>query len=87
MDFHSGFLLYIDTFLCALLPNIKIFKNYDIHTEIIAASIRHPLHVLNIAKAGADISTIPYKVYEQMVKHPLTDSGIEKFLKDWESVK
>lgn len=66
---------------------VKIFKNYDIHTEIIAASIRHPLHVLNIAKAGADISTIPYKVYEQMVKHPLTDSGIEKFLKDWESVK
>ena len=66
---------------------VEIFNNYDIHTEIIAASIRHPLHVVRIAKAGADIGTIPYKVYEQMVKHPLTDSGIEKFLEDWESVK
>ena len=66
---------------------VQIFDNYDIQTEIIAASVRHPLHVLQIAKAGADIATIPYKVYEQMVKHPLTDQGIQKFLKDWESVK
>lgn len=66
---------------------VTIFDNYDFDTEIIAASIRHPLHVKDIALTGADIATIPYKVFEQMVKHPLTDSGIEKFLKDWESVK
>lgn len=66
---------------------VTIFDNYDFDTEIIAASIRHPLHVKDIALTGADIATIPYKVFEQMVKHPLTDSDIEKFLKDWESVK
>lgn len=62
----------------------EIFYNYDIQTEIIAASIRHPMHVLNAAKAGAHISTIPYKVLSQMLKHPLTDSGIETFMKDYE---
>lgn len=66
---------------------VTIFDNYGIETEIIAASVRHPLHVVNIAKAGADIATIPYKVFEQMLKHPLTDSGIERFLKDWEGVE
>ena len=65
----------------------KIFYNYDIQTEIIAASVRHPIHLVECAKAGADIATIPYKVFNQMLKHPLTDIGIEKFLKDWESVK
>ena len=64
----------------------QIFYNYDIETEIIAASIRHPIHVLQSAKAGADIATIPYKVFMQMLAHPLTDIGIEKFLKDWEGV-
>ena len=60
-----------------------IFYIYGIDTEIIAASIRHPIHVIQAAKAGADIATIPYKIFEQMLAHPLTDIGIEKFLKDW----
>jgi len=64
-----------------------IFTNYDINTQIIAASIRHPLHVTQAALAGADIATIPYKVLKQMVKHPLTDKGVAQFLADWESVK
>lgn len=62
---------------------VDIFKIYKIETEVIAASIRHPLHVVEIAKTGADISTIPYKVFEQMLNHPLTDIGIERFLEDW----
>ena len=65
----------------------QIFSIYDIDTQIIAASVRTPMHVLQIAKSGADIATVPYKVFKQMLKHPLTDIGIEKFLKDWESVK
>lgn len=64
-----------------------IFENYLIETEIIAASIRHPMHVVDCALVGADIATIPYKVFNQMLNHPLTDSGIERFLKDWESIK
>lgn len=65
----------------------QIFSIYDIDTQIIAASVRTPMHVLQIAKSGADIATVPYKVFKQMLKHPLTDIGIEKFLKDWGSVK
>jgi transaldolase len=65
----------------------QIFANYDITTEIIVASIRNPLHVQTAALMGADIATIPFKVIEQLVKHPLTDKGIDQFLKDWESVK
>ncbi|MCY6370238.1 fructose-6-phosphate aldolase [Clostridium ganghwense] len=61
----------------------EIFNFYDIKTEIIGASIRHPMHVLEASKAGADIATIPYKVLDQMLKHPLTDKGIEKFLADY----
>lgn len=64
----------------------QIFNNYDIKTEIIAASIRSPLHVIDAAISGADIATIPYKVLVQMTKHPLTDIGIEKFLDDWKKV-
>lgn len=63
-----------------------IFAMHDIETEIIAASIRGPMHVKDCALAGADIATVPYKVLVQMTKHPLTDAGIEKFLKDWETV-
>ncbi len=63
-----------------------IFDNYGYLTEIIVASIRNPIHVLNSALIGADICTIPYSVMIQLAKHPLTDAGIEKFLKDWESV-
>lgn len=66
---------------------VQIFNVHGIETEIIAASIRHPVHVLDAAKAGAHISTIPYKVFEQMLSHPLTDLGIDRFLKDWEGVQ
>ncbi len=65
----------------------EIFMLHDIETEIISASIRNPIHVTASAKAGAHIATVPYKIFEQMTKHPLTDIGIEKFLKDWECVK
>lgn len=64
-----------------------IFKAHNISTEIIAASIRHNLHVANAAKAGSHIATIPYNILKQMVNHPLTDIGIEKFLVDWEKSK
>ncbi len=64
-----------------------IFIMHDIKTEIISASIRNPIHVTASAKAGAHIATVPYKIFEQMAKHPLTDIGIERFLKDWEGVK
>ncbi len=64
----------------------EIFAVHDIPTQIIAASIRNPIHVTSCAAAGADIATVPYKIIMQMIKHPLTDSGIEKFLKDWETV-
>lgn len=63
-----------------------IFGMHNIDTEIIAASIRNPIHVIEAAKAGCDIATIPHNVIMQMINHPLTTSGIEKFLKDWESV-
>ena len=63
-----------------------IFGMHDIKTEIIAASVRHPIHVVDCALAGADIATVPYKVLEQMTHHPLTDQGIEKFRKDYEAV-
>ena len=64
----------------------EIFSNYALPCQIIAASIRHPLHVLQSAKAGAHIATVPPKVLKQMIKHPLTDLGIEKFLADWAKV-
>ncbi len=65
---------------------VTIFQNFGIETEIIAASIRHPMHVVEAAKLGCDIATVPYKVLKQMFNHPLTDIGIQKFLKDWETV-
>jgi len=64
----------------------QIFDIHAIDTEIISASIRHPIHVIESAKMGAHIATIPYKIFEAMVKHPMTDLGIEKFLKDWEGI-
>lgn len=60
-----------------------IFRMHDINTEIIAASIRNPIHVVEAAAAGAHIGTVPFSVIKAMLKHPLTDSGIERFLKDW----
>ena len=65
---------------------VDIFSNYKIDTEIIAASIRHPMHVIESAKIGCHIATVPYKVLMQLTKHPLTDKGIEQFLRDWETV-
>jgi transaldolase len=65
---------------------ITIFDNYGFETEVIVASIRHPLHVLTAALLGADIATIPFKVIEQLSKHPLTDKGIDMFLADWKKV-
>lgn len=71
----------------ALIEEITdIFSMHDISTQIIAASIRNPIHVIDCARAGADIATVPYKVLVQMTKHPLTDQGIEKFKKDYEAV-
>ena len=64
----------------------EIFQMHNIETEIIAASIRNPIHVIDCAKAGADIATVPYKVLEQMTKHPLTDQGIAKFQADYKAV-
>lgn len=70
-----------------LLKDIaEIFKLHDIKTEIIAASIRTPMHVSNAAKTGCHIATVPFNVFVEMTKHPLTTAGIERFLKDWESV-
>jgi len=64
-----------------------IFEMHDLDSEIISASIRHPMHVVEVAKAGSHIATIPYKVIAQMLNHPLTTSGIDQFLKDWEGVE
>jgi len=66
---------------------MEIFINYDIETEVIVASIRHPIHVVDAARIGADIATIPPGVIRKMSKHSLTDVGIKNFLKDWEKVK
>ncbi len=66
---------------------MEMFINYDIETEVIVASIRHPIHVIDAARIGADIATIPPGIIRKMVKHSLTDVGIEKFLKDWKKVK
>jgi transaldolase len=65
----------------------EIFEMYGIETEIIAASIRHPLHITQAALAGADIATIPFNGLTQAIKHPLTDVGVQKFLSDWEKAK
>ena len=66
---------------------MEILSQYDFKTEVIVASVRHPRHVVDAAKMGAHICTIPPEIMEKLVKHPLTDSGLEKFLKDWQSVK
>jgi transaldolase len=65
---------------------VEIYNNYDFNTEVLVASIRSPIHVLEAARMGADICTIPFKVIGQLVKHPLTDIGMEKFLADWKNV-
>ncbi len=65
---------------------LSIFDNYGFSTEVIVASVRHPMHVLEAAMLGADIATIPFSVIAQLARHPLTDAGIEKFLADWNKV-
>jgi transaldolase len=65
---------------------IQIFDHYEFETEIIVASVRHPIHVLQAALMGADIATVPFKVLRQLTQHPLTDKGLQAFLKDWEKV-
>lgn len=65
---------------------VAMFENYDFETEIIVASVRNPLHVVEAALAGADIVTIPFKVIEQMIRHPLTDVGVKRFLDDWKKL-
>jgi len=63
-----------------------IYRNYGFETKIIVASVRHPLHVLEAAKAGADVATVPFTVIQKMFHHPLTDAGLEQFMKDWKKV-
>jgi len=71
----------------ALIAQIlEIFHNYDFGTKVLVASVRHPIHVLEAARLGADVATIPFNVIEQLARHPLTESGLKKFLSDWEKV-
>jgi transaldolase len=62
----------------------RIYDNYGVETKILAASLRHPLHVVDAALAGADVATMPFAVFQQLVKHPLTDIGLKRFLEDWQ---
>ncbi|MEO8072427.1 MAG: fructose-6-phosphate aldolase [Acidobacteriota bacterium] len=62
---------------------VQIYDNYDFETEILAASIRHPMHIVDCALAGADVATVPFKVLNQLIQHPLTDKGLNAFLDDW----
>ena len=65
---------------------VAIYANYDFDTEVLVASVRHPMHLVEAALAGADVATVPYKVLHQIVRHPLTDIGIERFMQDWAKV-
>ncbi len=73
--------------LVLLREIVQIYRAYNFQTEILAASLRHPIHVVEAAKMGAHIGTMPFKVFEQLFKHPLTDRGLEGFLKDWEKAR
>jgi transaldolase len=66
---------------------VQIYGNYDYQTQVLAASIRHPMHIVDAALVGADVCTIPFKTLAQLVKHPLTDKGIESFLADWKKTQ
>jgi transaldolase len=65
---------------------LEIYRNYDYRTQVLVASVRHPIHVLQAARLGADVATLPLNVIQQLANHPLTDAGIKKFLADWEKV-
>src|ERR1043165_2834707 len=69
--------------LALLAEIVEIYANYDWKTEVLAASIRHPIHVIEAARMGAHVATLPFKVIEQLVRHPLTDKGLDQFLADW----
>lgn len=88
--FVSPFLGRVDDIsnsgLVLLEDIITVFDQYSFATEVISASIRHPMHVLDCAKRGSHIATIPYAIIKQMIKHPLSDAGIEKFINDWNQV-
>ncbi len=73
--------------MACLAEILAVLRNYGFACEVIAASIRHPMHVIEAAKLGSHIATVPFDVLEKMMRHPLTDSGIERFLRDWEKVK
>ena len=73
--------------LVLLAEIVEIYSNYDWQTEVLAASIRHPIHVIAAARMGAHVATMPFKVIEQLIKHPLTDKGLEQFLSDWHKSK
>jgi len=71
-----------------LIADIRlIYDNYGYETEILAASIRHPMHFYESARLGADVATMPLKVIDQLLKHPLTDIGLDKFLSDWDDLQ
>lgn len=72
--------------MAVVRDSVEIFRRYQLPTKVLAASIRHPLHCIEAAKAGADIATMPFAVLMQMVKHPLTDLGLERFIADWRKV-
>jgi transaldolase len=70
----------------ALIAQIcEIYDNYDFQTQVLVASVRHPLHVVEAARLGADAATIPFKILEQLYQHPLTDNGLARFLADWKA--
>jgi transaldolase len=89
--FASPFLGRLDDIsqdgLALLRDILQIYRAYNFSTQVLAASLRHPMHVVEAAKMGAHIGTMPYKVFEQLFKHPLTDKGLEGFLKDWEKAR
>ncbi|HBL31177.1 MAG TPA: fructose-6-phosphate aldolase, partial [Acidobacteria bacterium] len=63
---------------------VSIYQNYDFDTKVLVASVRHPIHVVQAGQLGADVATLPFKVLEQLFKHPLTDIGLDRFLADWQ---
>lgn len=65
---------------------MQVYDNYGYETEVLVASVRHPLHIIEAAQMGADVATVPYKILMQLIEHPLTDIGLARFLKDWEKV-
>ena len=75
---HQGMEVVVDS--------VEIFNKHDLRTQVIAASLRHPLHIIAAAKAGAHVATVPYSVLMQMINHPLTDKGIARFAEDWKKV-